>query len=223
MDVTMYDKGCDTIMKLTRQLMQFRCPWSYQKLLQQYSSSRCQIPLGFLPTQGLTNCLATRGLSSMLNQANRKPCSPNAHQTSVWSILGCQSIFQTPSLNCHCNSKESSQKQNGNLSLEEVAVRLANENGYLSWNRNGYLATAVGVAMQAEAKMPLSGVASEVLFSIAGANLTIGCAIFIFNVWKLHPQIGLSQTGVYCAILLSVVHVILWFFAFLTFKGYITK
>ncbi|GAB1609853.1 uncharacterized protein LOC115213145 [Argonauta hians] len=204
-------------MAFARQLTQFHCPLTCERLQQLFSSFQIKFLLRPSLTQGHTNFFPTRCLSSVLNQEKWKMCSQNPYQISVSNILKYQDILRVPCLKNSHYSEKSARKQKHNISLAEMTVRLANENGYLSWNRNGYLATAVAVAMHAEGKLPI---ASEVVFSIAGSNIAIGCAVFSFNLWKFHTQIGISRLAAYGTIIVSILHVIVYLFAILAFKGY---
>lgn len=100
------------------------------------------------------------------------------------------------------------------------ALRLANENGFLSWCRNCYLSTAVGVGMEAEGSN-IASCAYQAVFLVAGLNLTIGTSIFIFNILKLRHQIGLSPLGVAGFVGGASIHYCFWLCGLLAYAWYI--
>lgn len=107
------------------------------------------------------------------------------------------------------------------LSDAAWAIRLANENGFLSWCRNCYLSTAVGVGMEAEGSTAFATLAYETVFLVAGMNLTVGTSIFIFNILKMRHQIGLSPVGAATFVGASFTHLLFWIFILLSYTGYI--
>ncbi|KAK7476248.1 hypothetical protein BaRGS_00032524 [Batillaria attramentaria] len=100
------------------------------------------------------------------------------------------------------------------------AVRLANENGYLSWCRNTYLTTVVAIAMLGEGTTAMSQHAAEGAFFVAGVNLTWGTYHFIYNVLHLRRRMAMSIPGAFLQVSMASLHLVLWFMICILYIGY---
>ncbi|XP_067680829.1 transmembrane protein 160-like [Haliotis asinina] len=90
------------------------------------------------------------------------------------------------------------------------AIRLANENGYLSWCRNTYLASAVACGMQAEGTLEVSQLAAQGVFLLAGINMTWGTINFIIYILKLRQRMGMSLLASLINITGAIFHLLVW-------------
>ncbi|XP_046352205.2 transmembrane protein 160-like isoform X2 [Haliotis rufescens] len=90
------------------------------------------------------------------------------------------------------------------------AIRLANENGYLSWCRNTYLASAVACGMQAEGTLEVSQLAAQGVFLLAGINLTWGTINFIIYILQLRQRMGMSLVASLINITGATFHLLVW-------------
>ncbi|XP_041353807.1 transmembrane protein 160-like [Gigantopelta aegis] len=99
------------------------------------------------------------------------------------------------------------------------SVRLANENGYLSWCRNTYLVTMVGIAMQAEGAFAMSQHAAEVAFLLAGMNLLWGTCSFASNIVLLRRHVEMSVPVAVMHVVGVFLHFLLWVCIVLMYIG----
>ncbi|XP_071079938.1 transmembrane protein 160-like [Haliotis cracherodii] len=90
------------------------------------------------------------------------------------------------------------------------AIRLANENGYLSWCRNTYLASAVACGMQAEGTLEVSQLAAQGVFLLAGINMTWGTINFIIYILQLRQRMGMSLVASLINITGATFHLLVW-------------
>lgn len=116
--------------------------------------------------------------------------------------------------------KESDGNQKHHTPDSGWAVRLANENGYLSWCRNTYLTTVVAIAMLGEGTTLMSQHAAEGAFFVAGINLTWGTYHFVYNILCLRRRIGMSLLGALLQVSMATLHLMLWFMICLLYIGY---
>lgn len=107
--------------------------------------------------------------------------------------------------------KESHDGRKNRTSDSAWAVRLANENGYLSWCRNTYLTTVVAIAMLGEGTTAMALHAAEGAFFVAGMNLTWGTTHFIYNLLYLRRQVDMSVLGALLQVSMATFHLVLWF------------
>ncbi|KAL8563038.1 hypothetical protein ACOMHN_067436 [Nucella lapillus] len=111
-------------------------------------------------------------------------------------------------------------KQSRLFSISQCALRLANENGFLSWCRNSYLTTVVAIAMLAEGTTPLAMQAAEGAFFVAGLNLTWGTYQYIYNLLRLRRRTGVSAVGALLYSSMALLHIGLWLIVCTLFLGY---
>ncbi|KAK7104286.1 uncharacterized protein [Littorina saxatilis] len=119
-------------------------------------------------------------------------------------------------------SDKSSELHSGKASSVrgDWGVRLSNDNAYLSWCRNTYLSTVVGIAMMGEGTTVLAQQAGEGAFFLAGMNLSWGTIQFIYNTFHLRQAMGMSMFGGLLHISFAVIHFILWFMVCMLYIGY---
>ncbi|XP_076464261.1 uncharacterized protein LOC143296295 [Babylonia areolata] len=102
---------------------------------------------------------------------------------------------------------------------KDWALRLANENGYLSWCRNTYLTTVVSLAMMEEGNTTLTEQAAKGALVVAALNLSWGTYHYIYNTVRLRRQTGMSSVGVGAHSSLALLHLMLWFMVCAAFLG----
>ncbi|XP_064621463.1 uncharacterized protein LOC135484184 isoform X2 [Lineus longissimus] len=76
-------------------------------------------------------------------------------------------------------------------------VRLSNENGYLSYNRNAYLCLVIGATMNVQTIIPHSAEAAVVMFSLGLLNSIFGTGVFLFNIFHLRHALALSSSHIF--------------------------
>ncbi|KAL5008374.1 hypothetical protein ScPMuIL_013955 [Solemya velum] len=99
------------------------------------------------------------------------------------------------------------------------ACRLANENGYLSWCRNTYLASAVGVAMIVEGQTTMAEYTGDATLLIAAINMAWGTWSFIYNIVVQRKRVQMSIPIVLFNIFAAVGHLILWMAVIFTYAA----
>ncbi|XP_046579816.1 uncharacterized protein LOC124287356 [Haliotis rubra] len=203
---------------ITRMVKSRTLPACLKQTLYQYRSS-CSTKHGVVSSRLVKN---TRGLTSAgrtdiiqlqpyhIQQAEMSlyQCVPSRHiaTTSVcWSrgsigVGGGQSDEDTQGT----HSKEQGATD------AAWAIRLANENGYLSWCRNTYLASAVACGMQAEGTLEVSQLAAQGVFLLAGINMTWGTINFIIYILKLRQRMGMSLLASLINITGATFHLLVW-------------
>lgn len=116
--------------------------------------------------------------------------------------------------------KDSHDGRKNQTSDSAWAVRLANENGYLSWCRNTYLTTVVAIAMLGQGTTAMAQHAAEGAFFVAGMNLTWGTTHFIYNLLYLRRQVGMSVLGALLQVSMATFHLVLWFMLCVLYISY---
>ncbi|CAH1791897.1 unnamed protein product [Owenia fusiformis] len=100
-------------------------------------------------------------------------------------------------------------------------IRLANENGYLSWCRNTYLASAVAVACFSQGSaVPYAPYAADILFLMGGLNLTLGTVTYVSQLVQLRDVIYMSRLTTLTHSSMAILHLLLWFTAVIVYMGY---
>lgn len=105
-------------------------------------------------------------------------------------------------------------------SVAAWALRLSNENNYLSWCRNTYLTTVVGIAMLGEGASLLAQHAAEGAFFVAGVNLLWGTGQLFYNVFYLRRRMEMSWIWAILYLSMATLHLLLWLMVCLLYIGY---
>ncbi|XP_064603563.1 uncharacterized protein LOC135468983 [Liolophura sinensis] len=100
-------------------------------------------------------------------------------------------------------------------------IRLANENGYLSWCRNTYLATVVGVGMWAEGPSSIAFHATEGALFLGGLNLVLGTVSYLHTIFRVRKAIHMSRIGTGLHTLAALTHLGIWLTVVITYLGYV--
>lgn len=110
------------------------------------------------------------------------------------------------------------------LTEQGMILRLASENGYLSWNRNTYIMTLVGLtALNCTDISNLTTVVAAAALLTAGFNLTIGTLGFLYNLSLVKKRSSLSNLMCRLAQLFTLIHFLLWYTVLvLSFPDYST-
>ncbi|XP_064621462.1 uncharacterized protein LOC135484184 isoform X1 [Lineus longissimus] len=90
-------------------------------------------------------------------------------------------------------------------------VRLSNENGYLSYNRNAYLCLVIGATMNVQTIIPHSAEAAVAFFFLGALNVLYGTVGFTVNLVQLRPQFGLSRLAYWMNVSWAMIHIVLYF------------
>ncbi|XP_061174195.1 uncharacterized protein LOC133183251 isoform X2 [Saccostrea echinata] len=99
------------------------------------------------------------------------------------------------------------------------ACRLANENGYLSWCRNSYLMTGVGVGMLYKGQTAVAELAGYSSMLLAGVNVSWGTYIFIYNLIFLKDRVGMTGGFVALQSLAAILHAIVYVMVLIVFAA----
>ncbi|KAH9499632.1 hypothetical protein Btru_074316 [Bulinus truncatus] len=105
----------------------------------------------------------------------------------------------------------------------EMNIRLANENGFLSWCRNAYLSTVVGVAMITEGTTELALDAGFSALFIATLNIFWGTGSYITNLIRLRNASGMSPVTLFVNIIGSFLHSLIWCFVVICYLGFLDE
>ncbi|KAK6183388.1 hypothetical protein SNE40_010879 [Patella caerulea] len=123
-------------------------------------------------------------------------------------------------------STESGDRQSENMKKLQIlttdaawSVRLANENGYLSWCRNTYLCSAVGVMMTTQTANIAVQYAASGAFMVSGLNLSMGTLSYIYYLLSLRQHANISFTATFIAILFALLHFCAWAVVLIFFMG----
>lgn len=102
-------------------------------------------------------------------------------------------------------------------------IRFANENGYLSWCRNSFLLTVVGVTSWASSsnKVPRATQVAVGMFFLAGLNLLTGTAIFFYNIVFLRRMMHMNMPSMALNLTVGCLNVILWSCAIGYYTGFL--
>ncbi|KAL3873172.1 hypothetical protein ACJMK2_036320 [Sinanodonta woodiana] len=107
-------------------------------------------------------------------------------------------------------SESSEGKKQSLLQDTALAVRLATENGYLSWCRNCYLMTMVALMMSGQSHNLLSHHAAVAAFGLAGINLVFGTISFLHGLVVQRQKVQMTYMTVFITSVLAVFHFLLW-------------
>ncbi|XP_022332793.2 uncharacterized protein LOC111130261 [Crassostrea virginica] len=129
-----------------------------------------------------------------------------------------------------CTKTDSNEKDksyiyiNNKMSSEAIensawACRLANENGYLSWCRNSYLMTGIGVGMLYRGQSAVAELAGYSAMSLAGVNVLWGTYVFIYNLFFLKERVGMSGGFVALQTLSCIIHAVLYVMILIVFAA----
>ncbi|ESO83573.1 hypothetical protein LOTGIDRAFT_236580 [Lottia gigantea] len=102
-----------------------------------------------------------------------------------------------------------------------MGVRLANENGYLSWCRNAYLSCSVAVMMThlGNGNLLLHYAASGALV-VSLLNLVTGTTGYIVQLLALKHSVGMSMFSTLLNISFAVIHLCAWLIVIFLFLAY---
>ncbi|XP_048737885.2 transmembrane protein 160-like [Ostrea edulis] len=99
------------------------------------------------------------------------------------------------------------------------SCRLANENGYLSWCRNAYLMTGVGVGMLYKGQTAVAELAGYSAMFLAGVNVLWGTYVFVYNLLYLKDRVGMTGGFVALQTLSAIAHAILYAMILIVFSA----
>uniref|UniRef100_A0A0B7AAA8 Uncharacterized protein n=1 Tax=Arion vulgaris TaxID=1028688 RepID=A0A0B7AAA8_9EUPU len=142
-------------------------------------------------------------------------CSP-----SIFSRHVCLSSNQA-SADFSLRKGTSSQEQE--KLITEMNLRLVNENSFLSWCRNAYLSSVVGVAMITEGTTALAQNAGIGALVVGTMNLFWGTTCHISNLIRLRHVTGMSSFILLLNILGSLLHCLLWIFVLICYIGFLDE
>ncbi|XP_014673848.1 PREDICTED: uncharacterized protein LOC106814082 [Priapulus caudatus] len=101
-------------------------------------------------------------------------------------------------------------------------VRLANENGYLSWCRNSFLLTVVGVAAWVHEYVYFAKEVAIGMFLLAGINLCVGTGIFFYHNIVLYRIMHMSGPFLLLYIAIGLTNLSLWASAIALYTRWLT-
>lgn len=147
---------------------------------------------------------------------NQNSNSLEQQKVKLLSTTSCCLFQTTPSL------RQSSQTSNEQL-LSQMHIRLVTENGFLSWCRNAYMSTVVGVAMMAEGTSALAQSAGLGALMVGTMNLGWGTGCHVTNLVRLRHVSGMSSITLFLHLAGSCLHFFLWAFVLICFVGFLDE
>ncbi|KAK3586853.1 hypothetical protein CHS0354_034891 [Potamilus streckersoni] len=123
----------------------------------------------------------------------------------------------------HISESSEGKKQIPLLQDTALGVRLATENGYLSWCRNCYLMTVVALTMSAQGHNILTHHAALAAFGLAGINLVFGTISFIHGLVVQRQIVQMTYMTVFITSGLAVFHFLLWTSIMIIFVAEVTE
>ncbi|KAK3796438.1 hypothetical protein RRG08_026693 [Elysia crispata] len=130
-------------------------------------------------------------------------------------------LFHTSLYMRQAEADQSSQKNEQLIS--QMSIRLVNENSFLSWCRNAYLSTVVGVAMMAEGASALAQSAGLGALLVGTMNLAWGTGCHVTNLVRLRHVSGMSGLTLFLHLVGSSLHCILWAFVLICYIGFLDE
>ncbi|XP_005110530.1 uncharacterized protein LOC101857607 [Aplysia californica] len=109
------------------------------------------------------------------------------------------------------------------LLVTEMNMRLLNENSFLSWCRNAYLSTVVGVAMITEGTTALAQGAGAGALAVGAMNLFWGTGCHVVNLIRLRHVTGMSTFTLFLNLIGSTLHCCLWLFVLICYIGFLDE
>ncbi|GFO04773.1 transmembrane protein 160 [Plakobranchus ocellatus] len=107
--------------------------------------------------------------------------------------------------------------------ISQMNIRLVNENSFLSWCRNAYLSTVVGVAMMAEGVGGLAQSAGLGALLVGTMNLAWGTGCHVTNLIRLRHVSGMSGFTLFLHLAGSSLHCFLWAFVLICYIGFLDE
>ncbi|CAG5133896.1 unnamed protein product [Candidula unifasciata] len=184
------------------------------------------------PTLSLFN-LAQIQVSQLVSPTSQTVplCTSSAHiclrqqwkkQTGQYLFVRSGNISLNHVRTGYSSMRETDNQQQERL-LSQMNIRLVNENNFLSWCRNTYLSSVVGVAMITEGTTVLAQSAGVGALVVAMMNLFWGTGCHITNLIRLRHISGMSGFNMTMNILGSSFHFFLWLFVLTCYIGFLDE
>jgi len=150
----------------------------------------------------LSHCTPPLTLSS---KRLLQPCL-SSYSTLLNLRLDAKSMSKVDDETCQNNQKGQDSDEKDKLDLHAWMLTLANENGMLSWFRNGFIATVAALGM-AQSPAPHAVQAASAMFALALLNVATGGAIFMRYIFRLRrlAKLPLSKMLLYSVFALTQV------------------
>jgi len=189
-----------------------------------------------LSSKRLICCLQSFQCGRLVNHDNRKFFSScfKYHVSSTKKTNrkylqigdGRSSLLKVNSYLTNFKRKESTETNKNSQNqkvLDEMSIRLLNENGFLSWCRNAYLCTAVGLAMISETSTPLGQTAGAVAIGVGCMNIFWGTSCHVTNLLRLRNVTGMSNFFLFLNVCGSMLHCCLWLMVLVCYIGFVDE